>query len=85
MARGQAWVTIRLPVTRGLATLMQWTAPRMDMLKNMTQGGLVQPEWQTPLEIMSEFFTAACRQLGLIDSTDMSRATNVRAIDPRTA
>jgi diguanylate cyclase (GGDEF)-like protein len=82
IANGDSRVTIRLPVSKGLNDLMEWTSPRMDMLDNLTRGGLVQPEWMAPLEIMNDFFVTACRQLGRGELSSRAQPREPQELQP---
>lgn len=61
--RGETLVEVRLPYTPGLDALARWSEPRMDLLAGLTRAGMVQPEWERPLKLVTEVFEAVLGQL----------------------
>lgn len=60
---GETLVEIRLPYSDRLAELARWSEPRMDLFAGLTRAGMVQPEWERPLKIVTEVFEAVLGQL----------------------
>lgn len=75
-AHGETLVEVRLPYSPGLDALARWSEPRMDLLAGLTRAGMVQPEWEGPLKLVTEIFEAVLGQLP--DDADPTEQTATR-------